>query len=100
MESNDNLVFPSGAGLPIHASNWQRRNYAPLFTATKLSYRHFHCFRHTYCSMLLELGKPRQYIKEQLGHADESLIDRVYGHLMMDRHPEHAKDLGGFLFRK
>lgn len=99
-KTDDNLVFPGRTGQPIHASNWQRRVYAPLFNTTGLPYRHFHCFRHTYCSMLIELGKPRQYIKEQLGHADESLIDRVYGHLMKDRHPEHAQDLGKFLFGK
>jgi integrase len=81
-ESDDELVFPSSVGQPIHASNWQRRVYAPLFTATNLPYRRFHGFRHTFCSILLELGKPRQYIKDQLGHADESLIDRVYAHLM------------------
>jgi integrase len=98
-ESNDNLVFPSSVGQPIHASNWQRRVYAPLFTVAQLSYRHFHCFRHTFCSMLLELGKPEKYIQDQLGHTDDKLIRRVYGHLMRDRHPEHAADLGTYLFR-
>jgi integrase len=50
--------------------------------------------------MLLELGKPEKYIQDQLGHSDDKLIRRVYGHLMRDRHPEHAKDLGNFLFQK
>lgn len=94
------LVFPGRTGQPIHQTNWLRRVYAPLFQAAELPYRHFHCFRHTYCSMLLELGKPEKYIQDQLGHSDDKLIRRVYGHLMRDRHPEHAKDLGGFLFGK
>lgn len=98
-DSERSLVFPGGTGEPIHQTNWLRRIYAPLFTAADLPYRHFHVFRHTFTSMLLELGKPEKYIQDQLGHTDDKLIRRVYGHLVKDRHPEHARDLGAYLFR-
>lgn len=98
-DSEHALVFPGRTGQPIHQTNWLRRAYAPLFTAAQLPYRNFHVFRHTFCSMLLELGKPEKYIQDQLGHTDDKLIRRAYGHLMRDHHPEHAADLGAYLFR-
>ena len=43
-----------------------------------------HTCRHTYCSLALMAGMPKEVLRENLGHRDMSMIERVYGHLTKD----------------
>lgn len=56
------------------------------FTAAlkKLGFPHyrFHDLRHYLVSVMLSLNIPKNYIADFVGHADETMIDRVYGHIM------------------
>ncbi len=42
----------------------------------------FHDMRHYCVSVMLSLGAPKSYVADYIGHADETMIDRVYGHIM------------------
>jgi integrase len=41
-----------------------------------------HVLRHSFASMMLAQGKRLKYVSQQLGHANVSITDRIYGHLM------------------
>lgn len=44
-----------------------------------------HKIRHTYISCMLERGIDENLIAAQVGHADTTMIHKVYGHLLKDR---------------
>lgn len=44
----------------------------------------FHKLRHTQASILIGSDVPLEVIAKRLGHADTSMIQRVYGHLLKD----------------
>ena len=41
-----------------------------------------HTLRHYYASVLLSIGVPINYVADELGHATNSMAERVYGHIM------------------
>ena len=50
--------------------------------ALGLSQFRFHDLRHYCVSVMLSLNIPKKYIIDYIGHADENMVDRVYGHIM------------------
>ena len=48
----------------------------------------FHDLRHYFVSVALSLNIPKNYIARIVGHKSESMIDRVYGHLMSTKQTE------------
>jgi integrase len=51
-----------------------------LCKATGVTYRGFHCFRHTKATQLLARGVPIQAVSGLLGHANVTTTDRYYHH--------------------
>jgi integrase len=45
----------------------------------------FYDLRHYLVSVMLSLNIPKKYIADYVGHEDEAMIDRVYGHIMARR---------------
>jgi integrase/recombinase XerD len=45
----------------------------------------FHSLRHTYASQLMQAGASLAVVAKQLGHADSSTVDKIYGHLAPDQ---------------
>ncbi|MFB0936677.1 MAG: tyrosine-type recombinase/integrase, partial [Propionivibrio sp.] len=45
-----------------------------------IRYRRPYQTRHTYASMMLSAGENVMYVANQMGHADWSMLVRVYGH--------------------
>jgi integrase len=45
----------------------------------------FHSLRHTYASQLVQAGASLAVVAKQLGHADSSTVDKIYGHLAPDQ---------------
>lgn len=41
----------------------------------------FHSLRHTYASQLVQAGTAFTIVAKQLGHADTTTVDKIYGHL-------------------
>jgi integrase len=51
-----------------------------LCNATGVTYRGYHCFRHTKATQLLAKGVPIQAVSGLLGHANVTTTDRYYNH--------------------
>ncbi len=66
----------------------------PWKTALKragVRYRRPYQTRHTYASMMLTAGEPLAWVAQQMGHADLSMIARIYGRWIKSAMP----DVGG-----
>jgi len=66
------LVFPSGVGTPLTASNI-RRDFRQLLTASGLPKIRFHDLRHTAASLMLNHGIPVLIVSKRLGHSKPSI---------------------------
>jgi integrase len=84
------LVFPSGAGTPLTASNI-RRDFRKLLAASELPKIRFHDLRHTAASLMLNHGIPVLIVSKRLGHSKPSITLDVYGHLIPSRQEEAAQ---------
>ena len=84
------LVFPSGVGTPLTASNI-RRDFRHLLTASGLPKIRFHDLRHTAASLMLNHGIPVLIVSKRLGHSKPSITLDVYGHLIPSRQEEAAQ---------
>lgn len=49
---------------------------------SKVRYRNPYQTRHTYASMMLSAGEHPMWVAKQMGHADQTMISRVYGRWM------------------
>ncbi len=75
------LVFPSEAGTPVDGANL-RRSFHIMLKKAGLRKIRFHDLRHTYASLLLNLGESPAYVQEQLGHYSIQITVDTYGHLI------------------
>ena len=53
----------------------------------------FHALRHHFASRCLLLGMPQKYIAELMGHADTTMIEKVYQHVFPSAMEEYANKL-------
>jgi integrase len=60
----------------------------------------FHKLRHSYASMLLDLGEEMKVIQENLGHAQVSTTSNIYTHILEKRKVRAVKRLDGFTQKK
>lgn len=57
----------------------------------------FHDLRHYTVSVMLFLNIPKNYIANYIGHGDETMIDRVYGHVMKDKKSTFTDALADYM---
>jgi integrase len=88
--TNLDLVFPSGVGTPLTASNI-RRDFRQLLAASRLPKIRFHDLPHTAASLMLNHGIPVLIVSKRLGHSKPSITLDVYGHLIPSRQEEAAQ---------
>ena len=91
------LVFPSGAGTPLTASNL-RRDFRKLLAVSGLPRIRFHDLRHTAASLMLNHGIPVLIVSKRLGHSKPSITLDVYGHLIPSRQEEAAQLMDHLMF--
>ena len=91
------LVFPSGTGTPLTASNI-RRAFRKLLAASTLPKIRFHDLRHTAASLMLNHGIPVLIVSKRLGHSKPSITMDVYGHLIPSQQEEAAELMDDLLF--
>ena len=91
------LVFPSGAGTPLTASN-VRRAFRKLLAASGLPAIRFHDLRHTAASLMLNHGIPVLIVSKRLGHSKPSITLDVYGHLIPSKQEEAAELMDNLMF--
>jgi integrase len=77
----NNLIFTTGNGTPIHQRNLLR-DFKKLLQDAGLPSIRFHDLRHTAASLLLNQGIPVITVSRRLGHAKASITLDVYGHLI------------------
>lgn len=56
----------------------------------------FHDLRHYFASVMFALNIPPKYAAARMGHADETMINRVYAHIMQTREDEHTEALNNY----
>ena len=79
---DDELVFASDAGTPLHYSNMRRRVLLPAVEEAGASWAGFHTFRHTCASMLFERGANAVQVQRWLGHHSAAFTLATYVHLL------------------
>lgn len=71
---------------PIRKTLWQ-----PAVRRAKVRYRRPYQTRHTYASMMLSAGEHPMWVAQQMGHADWTMIARIYGRWMPDAAPDAGR---------
>jgi integrase len=62
--------------------------WIPAIKKSGVSYRRPYQTRHTYASMLLSAGEHPIWVANQMGHADWSMIAKIYGKWMPEAQPD------------
>ncbi|MFC1512104.1 tyrosine-type recombinase/integrase [Candidatus Latescibacterota bacterium] len=80
--SNSEWIFINKNKNPINGENWRRRIFYPVIKLARIKKIRIHDLRHTYASLLLQLGTPMIYVRDQLGHSSIRITVDTYGHLV------------------
>ena len=78
----DELIFPSPNDNSIDDRMFLRRQWKPVLEGLGIEYRRLYVARHTLASMAIEQGFPLTSVAYLLGHADTTMVSRVYGHMI------------------
>lgn len=97
---DQNLVFCTSLGTPIHPRNFTRKFEALRERAGLSTEINLHALRHTYATRLLERGESLKTVQELLGHEDISTTGNTYAHVMPEIKKQAAQNLNGLLTRK
>jgi integrase len=76
-----NLVFVTGAGLPMDPHNCRRDLQRILKDQGLPTERPWHSLRHGFATRLLQRGMPLQVVSAMLGHSSIRVTSDVYGHV-------------------
>ncbi|RJX23248.1 MAG: site-specific integrase [Ammonifex sp.] len=77
---DNGLVFATEDGRPIDPRNFTRR-YTRLMKKAKVGHTRFHNWRHTFATVLLELGEHPKVVQEMLGHSKIATTLDTYSHI-------------------
>ena len=95
---NNDLVFPSMVGTPIHPRNLNRSFYKILKKLpTPVPKIRVHDLRHTHATLALKSGVQPEHVSERLGHASVSITLDTYRHLYEPERREAALSLTDLL---
>ncbi|MFC1693444.1 tyrosine-type recombinase/integrase [Candidatus Latescibacterota bacterium] len=75
-------IFINKVGKPISGDNWRKRIFNKALKKSKLRSIRIHDIRHTYFSLLLQMGESMIYVRDQLGHSSIRITVDTYGHLV------------------
>ena len=93
---DSDIVFASNVG-----TYWRPRNMARTFVGVvkraKLSDVTFHTLRHTCASLMAKQGVPVTSISAQLGHANASITQSIYSHVLPGMQQEAARQVAAAL---
>jgi len=81
---------------PLNCCRWAgdkqiRMMWIAAIKKAGVRYRRPYQTRHTYASMMLSAGENPMWVAKQMGHADWTMIARVYGKWMPDAQPDAGK---------
>lgn len=78
----DGPIFKTRAGERFTGSHQIWRIWQAALKRAGVRYRNPYQTRHTYASMMLSAGEHPMWVAKQMGHADWTMIARVYGRWM------------------
>lgn len=90
---------PEGEFITTLTGNNMYSRFDAALKKLGLPHYRFHDLRHYLVSVMLSLNVPKNYIADYVGHADEGMIDRVYGHIMASKKTS-VEDMMDAYFRK
>jgi integrase len=79
---DQDLVFCTALGTPIHPSNLRNRTFNKLIEAANVTKIRFHDLRHTHATLLLSKGVNVKVISERLGHSNIKITLDTYSHVL------------------
>lgn len=88
-----NLYFLSGTNVPLEPRQY-RRIYERILDRLGISYRNFHCLRHTFATRCVENGGDYKCISEILGHSSIKITMDRYVHPRMEQKREIVEMIG------
>ena len=86
---DNNLIFPSAVGSPLHKSN-MRKDFNRVLKAAGLPHIRFHDLRHTAASLMMNHQVPILVASRRLGHSKPSVTLDIYCHLYQESQNEVA----------
>lgn len=86
-------------GRPVHADTITRR-FNRLVDRAGVRRIRLHDVRHTYATLLLDVGVQPKVISDRMGHANMSVTFQIYGHRSTGRDREAADMVGGLIHRE
>lgn len=78
----DSLVFTTPQGCIIDADNFRCRQWTKVLKAQGIPYRKPYTTRHTMASHAIDQGIPITGVAYLLGHSDNTMVMRNYGHMI------------------
>lgn len=70
--------------------------FARLLEHSNIRHYRFHDLRHYFASVMYGLGVPPKYAAQRMGHADETMINRVYAHIMQSKVDEQTEKINAY----
>jgi len=77
------LVFCTEKGLPIDPRNFTR-HFDILLKRAGIPHIRFHDTRHTFATLMLELGEYPKVVQQMLGHSKRAVTLDTYTHVSLD----------------
>jgi integrase len=94
---DQDLVFATLEGTPIHPSNVYHRLFKPAAKAAGVPWARFHDLRHAHASFLIAAGVNAKTVQERLGHRDIRTTLQTYSHVFIQQQKEAAQAIESFL---
>ncbi|MEM9611664.1 MAG: tyrosine-type recombinase/integrase [Actinomycetota bacterium] len=95
----DELFFADVNGQPIRRSRFRRRIFRPAAAAARLDGLTFHGLRHSAATRWVATGVDVRTVQAWLGHADPSLVLRLYAHASDSASRRSAEKVGRDFWR-
>lgn len=93
--TDDTLLFSTNEGKPLDASNLLKQ-WKSFLRKNGIEYKKWHSLRHSYASLLFQMGADIKTVQELLGHADVNTTAQIYVHVF----PETKKNAVNLLNEK
>ncbi len=93
------LVFTDVLGYP-HDPNRVRRHFVARLKDAEVRRVVLYALRHTSATIMLADSKDLKLVATRLGHSNETMVLRVYGHLLPGADREAARRLGELVKRR
>lgn len=93
---NRDFIFPGSDGTPSHPDA-VRKGLHRLLTAVKVPLTYVHALRHSYASLLFELGEDGKVIQSVLGHSSIKTTMDIYVRLKEETKKEAADKIDSLL---